>query len=625
MDSIKGTGIVITQEDGRPLRSGQLHYWDANWANIIQSEAGTYCPDVSFQGETEQFTATFRQNEANSGKELCGISNSLEAPSVRIPEEDLDGFVAALDRLHQLAENKAIPEDNQVFLRELRVPNPLVMPSSWRVVVRNFHRRLLVLWGYETERHEAAILPLTPTSANWPDAAERKDLKELLQARLVGNGIVLSTPLKFLLWGVIAAILLGMLFLFLNMISPKICKVHNRPLIDGQCPVICEKCHQHLLNGRNDAESAFSRHIAELEGQVKEKDNQLLDCKRNIATIEKKFQDALVAQENLRKELQNTKNELESQSKEIQLHKKKLELANKETQKTKQQLAKAQGDLAKAQGDLAKAQGDLAKAQGDLEKAQGDLEKAQQEARALKAALTQLLSKNPETPEKEIVAVLRNQLETANQKLIEADRIINEKGIVPTDEKAKVDALNKQQQADANAKVDALNKQQQADANAKVDALNKQLADEKNNAKTLNQQLADEKAKQAGFDKQLTDANAKVDELNKQLTDEKAKQAGFDKQLADLKANQAGFDKLLADANAKVDALNKQLADANAKVDALNKQMKDSSKDYIQQLKEASKKIEQLREDLVKEAKRRVELYEKMEVRDKERQPMSNE
>ncbi|MBQ6474009.1 MAG: hypothetical protein IJJ33_18615, partial [Victivallales bacterium] len=570
MKSIKGTGIVITQEDGRPLRSGQLHYWDANWANIIQSEADAYCPDVSFQGETEQFTATFRQNEENSGKELCGISSSLEDPSVRIPEEDLDGFVAALDRLHQLAENKAIPEDNQIFLRELRVPNPLVMPSSWRVVVRNFHRRLLVLWGYETERQDAAILPLTPTSANWPDAAERKDLKELLQARLVGNGIVLSTPLKLLLWGIIAAILLGMLFLFLNMTSPKICKVHNRPLIDGQCPVICEKCHQHLLNGENNAESTFSKRIAELEKQAEAKEQELLEYKRAFAINEKnsqgdledarkKLQGALGAQENLRKELQNAKGELAKHLQENKNLKEKLELANNESQGTKQTLAKAQGDLKKAQEE--------ARASNDA------LERTRKELQDVQKTLAELPPNIPKAPEEEIVVVLRKQLETANQKLIEADRIINEIGQNPNDKtELGIKKNDPTQQLDAKA---AQVNEQLPDEKAKADELNKLLADEKAKADELNKQLADEKAKQAGFDKQLADANAKADELNKQLADEKAKQAGFDKQLADANAKVDALNKQLADANAKVDELNKQQADANAKVDALNKQLAD--------------------------------------------------
>ena len=54
--------------------------------------------------------------------------------------EELDAFIVALDRLHQQSERADLPDDNAELLRNLRVPNPLIMPSAWRGGTRKFRR-----------------------------------------------------------------------------------------------------------------------------------------------------------------------------------------------------------------------------------------------------------------------------------------------------------------------------------------------------------------------------------------------------------------------------------------------------------------------------------------------------
>ena len=173
------TGVVITEADGTPLTSGLYYYWDADLSQILLQEAHDFCPDVNFkQKEAASFETCFHKDTAK-GVELCGTSKSLDDKGVQIPESDLDRFIAAIDQLHAKSERPGVPEDSRSFMRDFVVPNPLTMRSAWRVST-GFSKRLLVLWGYSSAASEAVVLPLTPTSEKWEDAAQRVDLKKLL-------------------------------------------------------------------------------------------------------------------------------------------------------------------------------------------------------------------------------------------------------------------------------------------------------------------------------------------------------------------------------------------------------------------------------------------------------------
>ena len=102
MEIKKKIGIKITEQDGKPLRSGNYFYWDAQWANIILEDASKFCPGAKFEkaNNTENFITTFSKNSEN-GTEICGTSSSIENKNVKIPAEDLDSFINTLDKLHQ--------------------------------------------------------------------------------------------------------------------------------------------------------------------------------------------------------------------------------------------------------------------------------------------------------------------------------------------------------------------------------------------------------------------------------------------------------------------------------------------------------------------------------------------
>jgi hypothetical protein len=40
MNIKKKIGIEISEQDGKPLNSGNYFYWDAQWSNIILGDAG---------------------------------------------------------------------------------------------------------------------------------------------------------------------------------------------------------------------------------------------------------------------------------------------------------------------------------------------------------------------------------------------------------------------------------------------------------------------------------------------------------------------------------------------------------------------------------------------------------
>ena len=61
MKATKKEGIDITQEDGTPLRSGYMFYWDAQLSRILIEEAGKFCPNANFKQEkNDDFTTCFR-------------------------------------------------------------------------------------------------------------------------------------------------------------------------------------------------------------------------------------------------------------------------------------------------------------------------------------------------------------------------------------------------------------------------------------------------------------------------------------------------------------------------------------------------------------------------------------
>lgn len=115
MKATKNVGIDISQKDGIPLSGGNEFYWDAGLAEIIMAEAGEFCPNADFQQkDSTAFSTRFHKDNKN-GREVCGRSESLENPKVRVPEVDLDKFIAALDRLHAKADGAGVTGENRML------------------------------------------------------------------------------------------------------------------------------------------------------------------------------------------------------------------------------------------------------------------------------------------------------------------------------------------------------------------------------------------------------------------------------------------------------------------------------------------------------------------------------
>ena len=155
----KGKGIEINQQDGIPLTSEHNFYWDPFLANILLHDAHEFCPRVNFKRTpgSPDFQTVFMQSAQDKGgavdhdqimpgSEICGTSKSLADQKVRIPVQDVDAFVRAIDRIHKKSESPETTPSARTFMRNLRIPDPLVMKSAWRVS-NGFNRNLLVLWG----------------------------------------------------------------------------------------------------------------------------------------------------------------------------------------------------------------------------------------------------------------------------------------------------------------------------------------------------------------------------------------------------------------------------------------------------------------------------------------------
>ena len=201
----KGKGIEINQQDGIPLTSEHNFYWDPFLANILLHDAHEFCPRVNFKRTpgSPDFQTVFMQSAQDKGgavdhdqimpgSEICGTSKSLADQKVRIPVQDVDAFVRAIDRIHKKSESPETTPSARTFMRNLRIPDPLVMKSAWRVS-NGFNRNLLVLWGYSAADSNSTILPLTETSAHWPDSRYRVDIKE----RMAEAGLLSTTKFNW--------------------------------------------------------------------------------------------------------------------------------------------------------------------------------------------------------------------------------------------------------------------------------------------------------------------------------------------------------------------------------------------------------------------------------------------
>ena len=206
-------GIVITQEEGTPLQSPPYFYWETECSSILRADAGDFCPDVVFQkGDNGEFQARFR-SFTPSGTELCGTSVSLEDPNVRIPEKDLDAFIEALNSIHEKANDPNCTASARAFIQGLRVPDPQIMKSSWRVST-GLTRKLLVLWGYTAKddiSNTATVLPLTKASAKWQSSERRVDLRKRLENRLSSNKFNWMKFLRYVLCALLLLLLIALL------------------------------------------------------------------------------------------------------------------------------------------------------------------------------------------------------------------------------------------------------------------------------------------------------------------------------------------------------------------------------------------------------------------------------
>lgn len=268
MKSIDGNGVSLGREEGEPLYSGNYLYWNPQFANIVREYLADFLPQADVSGE--EGTSAFNEilfHKRVSGREVCAGSMSFLDPKAKVSPSDADALVAALDRMHAASETPSASPDAKLFIRGFALPDPAEMPEAWRIPAGG--GKPLVLWGWKKHgSRNTTFLPLTPTSAKWPDAAERRDLKQLLQGnKRLGNSFLYSLPWRvFRTAAIVALIALAAFGLAdcggntrrggcapvadphpqTNIVAK--CGIHKDAELDatGKCPVVCAICGAHL-------------------------------------------------------------------------------------------------------------------------------------------------------------------------------------------------------------------------------------------------------------------------------------------------------------------------------------------------------------------------------------------
>ena len=211
MQKIENRGITIGPEDGQPLRSGNYLYWNPQFANIVREHLSDFLPQADEAGAG---SALFHKRER--GRELCATSSSFLDPAAKIPASAVGALVAAIDRMHAKASDPSTSPDAAAFIRGFSLPDPAEMPEAWRIPAGS--RGPLILWGWKKNGSKGStFLPLTPTSAKWPDAAARRDLRLLLQGnKRLGTSVFYSWPWRVFGAAALAALLALLAFLLVN-------------------------------------------------------------------------------------------------------------------------------------------------------------------------------------------------------------------------------------------------------------------------------------------------------------------------------------------------------------------------------------------------------------------------
>ena len=423
MLATKGKGIEINQQDGTPLTSNHNFYWDPFLANILLFDAHEFCPRVSFERspDSRDFHATFMQssqdkeNASDAGQtafnsELCGTSQSLEEPNVRIPEQDIDAFIEAIDRIHLKSGRTDTSSDARDFMMNLRIPDPLAMKSAWRVST-GFNRNLLVLWGYSASGDNSTILPLTPTSSKWADSAMRVDLKK----RLAAAGLLSPSKfnwMKFLRYLLAAlAIILLLILLILGIwalasrpSSPKeqptsgqttaddAMDMAQKAQADAQEAIQKSEKAQELINSGNLAEA--KKLVDEAQEKAKEAEEKALEAQDKVQKAEKEAR---------LKELEAEKAEQEAKLKEKEAEAAKTEAEESNDPEKEKAAAEAEAKAVEAQEKADKVRNDAENTKAEAKEAEAEANNA--ETRAKQA---QLIADNA-----------RKQVDEAGKKTVE--------------------------------------------------------------------------------------------------------------------------------------------------------------------------------------------------------------
>ena len=187
MEAKKNVGLVVSENDGYPLSSGNHRYWDPQFSQIVEQYIGDFLPEVRLVAKScgsARFTAIFSRQM--NGHDVCWRSKSFANPKIRISELEVSELIDKINALHSKISSPDISPDTKTWIRNFTLPHPGVMKRSWRYV--KGARKLAILWGYASDSPEAQILPLTETSSLWPDAESRVDLRKLLlEENRIGN------------------------------------------------------------------------------------------------------------------------------------------------------------------------------------------------------------------------------------------------------------------------------------------------------------------------------------------------------------------------------------------------------------------------------------------------------
>jgi len=187
-----GNGLLVPKSSYKRIKAfqGGSYYWEPQPQSIIRQYLGDFLPAVEATKDAAETYGWFRRF-VDGTEVLC---DSSPVGNRRIPAKQLEALEQCFDELRRVAANPETGPHNRALIESFRLPDPNIDPELYRLRGKPWARRLEILWGCE-KGEDTSLVPSTAIRSLNKDRAY---------------------PLKRLLWGALAVLLLIVALMLLN-------------------------------------------------------------------------------------------------------------------------------------------------------------------------------------------------------------------------------------------------------------------------------------------------------------------------------------------------------------------------------------------------------------------------